>query len=58
MGSDTISKRELSSDVLLQADIVVTDSRLQSKERGEIYQASKDGFSVVAPIKIIVPSST
>ena len=46
MGSDTISKRELSSDVLLQADIVVTDSRLQSKERGEIYQASKDGFSV------------
>ena len=46
MGSDTISKRELSSDVLLQADIVVTDSRSQSKERGEIYQASKDGFSV------------
>ena len=46
MGSDTISKRELSSDVLLQADIVVTDSRSQSKERGEIYQGSKDGFSV------------
>ena len=46
MGSDTIAKRELSSDVLLQADIVVTDSRSQSKERGEIYQASKDGFSV------------
>tara|TARA_Y100000588_G_C14128440_1_gene870440 strand:- start:280 stop:1212 length:933 start_codon:yes stop_codon:yes gene_type:complete len=46
MGSDTISKRELSSDVLLQADIVVTDSRSQSKKRGEIYQASKDGFSV------------
>ena len=46
MGSDTVSKRELSSDVLLQADIVVTDSRSQSKERGEIYQASKDGFSV------------
>ena len=46
MGSDTIDKRELSSDVLLQADIVVTDSRSQSKERGEIYQASKDGFSV------------
>tara|TARA_B100000579_G_scaffold97357_2_gene77221 strand:+ start:490 stop:1422 length:933 start_codon:yes stop_codon:yes gene_type:complete len=46
MGSDTVAKRELSSDVLLQADIVVTDSRSQSKERGEIYQASKDGFSV------------
>ena len=46
MGSDTIAKRELSSDVLLQADIVVTDSRSQSKKRGEIYQASKDGFSV------------
>ena len=46
MGSDTIAKRELSSDVLLQANIVVTDSRSQSKERGEIYQASKDGFSV------------
>jgi ornithine cyclodeaminase len=46
MGSDTVSKRELSSNVLLQADMVVTDSRAQSKERGEIYQASKDGFSI------------
>ena len=46
MGSDTVSKRELSSSILLQADMVVTDSRAQSKERGEIYQASKDGFSV------------
>ena len=45
IGSDTIAKRELSSSVLFKADIVVTDSESQSKERGEIYQASKEGFS-------------
>ena len=45
IGSDTTVKRELSSSVLLQADAVITDSKSQSRERGEIYQASKDGFS-------------
>ncbi len=44
IGSDTTSKRELSSKVLFQADMVITDSKSQCKERGEIYQASKDGF--------------
>ncbi len=44
IGSDTTVKRELSSDVLIKADTVVTDSRSQSKKRGEIYQALKDGF--------------
>ena len=44
IGSDTTSKRELSSSVLLQADVVITDSKSQCRERGEIYHASKDGF--------------
>ena len=44
IGSDTTSKRELSSKLLFQADVVITDSKSQCKERGEIYQASKDGF--------------
>lgn len=44
IGSDTTTKRELSSSVLFKADTVVTDSKSQSTERGEIYQASKDGF--------------
>ena len=44
IGSDTTSKRELSSKLLFQADVVITDSKSQCKARGEIYQASKDGF--------------
>ena len=46
IGSDTVSKRELSSDVMLQADMIVTDSKDQSRIRGEIYQVLKDGNSL------------
>ena len=46
IGSDTVNKRELSSDVMLQADLIVADSKAQSQMRGEIYQALKDGNSL------------
>lgn len=39
VGSDTIDKQEVESDVLASADIVVADSIEQCKERGEIFQA-------------------
>ena len=38
--------------MLFQADVVITDSKSQSKERGEIYQASKDGFLISTAIEL------
>ncbi len=43
VGADTEYKQELASKLLAKADIVVSDSISQSKNRGEIYQAVKDG---------------
>lgn len=43
VGSDTKDKQELSSNVLKKADIVISDSIPQSKSRGEIYKAVRDG---------------
>ncbi len=43
VGSDTSDKQELGSEVLQKADIVIADSISQSKSRGEIYRAVKDG---------------
>ena len=43
IGSDTPEKQELESAILQRADIVVADSIPQSKSRGEIYRATKDG---------------
>ena len=43
MGSDTSDKQELVGEVLANADIVISDSIPQSKSRGEIYQATKQG---------------
>lgn len=43
VGSDTSDKQELSSSLLAKADIVIADSIPQSKSRGEIYRAIKDG---------------
>ncbi|WP_109852287.1 NAD(P)-binding domain-containing protein [Aquimarina sp. AU58] len=43
VGSDTSDKQELDSEVLQKADIVIADSIPQSKSRGEIYRAIKDG---------------
>lgn len=43
IGSDTPEKQELESTILQIADIVIADSIPQSKSRGEIYRASKDG---------------
>lgn len=43
IGSDTHNKQELASEILAKADIVIADSLPQSKSRGEIYRAIKDG---------------
>ena len=52
MGSDTLTKQELASSILSQADIVVADSRSQCEHRGEIHQAIKDGFSMKEVVEI------
>ncbi len=44
VGSDTRDKQELESGILQMADFVVADSIPQSKSRGEIFQAVKNGF--------------
>ena len=43
MGSDASDKQELHSDILVKADIIISDSIPQSKSRGEVYQARKAG---------------
>ena len=43
VGSDTEHKQELESKLLKKADIVIADSIPQSKSRGEVYRAVKDG---------------
>ncbi|MFX1511866.1 MAG: ornithine cyclodeaminase family protein, partial [Promethearchaeota archaeon] len=42
MGSDTPEKQELDSEILKNADRVITDSIVQSETRGECYQAMKN----------------
>lgn len=44
VGSDTAKKQELASELLAKADLVIADSIAQSKSRGEIYRATKDGI--------------
>ena len=44
VGSDTEHKQELESEILKKASIVIADSIPQSKSRGEIYRAVKDGI--------------
>ncbi len=44
VGSDTAEKQELQSDLVAKADLVIADSIAQSKSRGEIYRAAKDGL--------------
>jgi len=39
MGSDTTEKQELHPDILICADLVVSDAIAQAKTRGEIFQA-------------------
>ena len=51
VGSDTPEKQELESAILQKADIVVADSIPQSKSRGEIFRATKDGL--LAPEKVV-----
>ena len=51
VGSDTKDKQELESAILQKADLVVADSIPQSKSRGEIYRAVKDG--VISESRIV-----
>ncbi len=51
IGSDTHTKQELASEILANADLVIADSIPQSKSRGEIYRAVKDG--VLAEDKVV-----
>lgn len=43
MGSDTPEKNELSPDIFKQADLIVADSLIQCRERGELHHALKAG---------------
>lgn len=43
VGSDTSDKQELESELLKKADLVVVDSISQSKSRGEVFKAVKNG---------------
>ena len=53
MGSDTLSKQELDSSILLEADLVVADSKSQCEIRGEIHQAIKsDRFSLDTVVEL------
>lgn len=52
MGSDTLTKQELDSSIIFQADLVVADSRSQCEERGEIHQTMKNGFSMDDVVEI------
>jgi len=53
MGSDTLSKQELDSSILLEADLVVADSKSQCEIRGEIHQAIKsDRFSMDTVVEL------
>ncbi|CAL2095303.1 hypothetical protein [Tenacibaculum sp. 190524A02b] len=51
IGSDTENKRELEGEILKNADLIISDSIFQSKTRGEIFRAIKDG--VILPENII-----
>ncbi len=42
VGSDTSEKQELSAEILMKADLVISDSISQSKTRGEVFQARKN----------------
>ena len=53
MGSDTLSKQELNSSILLEADLVVADSKSQCEIRGEIHQAIKlNRFSMETVVEL------
>lgn len=43
VGSDTATKQELDSEILIKADIVIADSIPQSQSRGEIFRAVQNG---------------
>lgn len=52
MGSDTLTKQELDASIVMDANMVVADSRSQCEERGEIYQAIKSGFKMDKVVEI------
>ena len=52
MGSDTVQKQELDPNILLKADVVISDSRSQSTDRGEIHHALKDGLDMNSVVEL------
>ena len=50
VGSDTSTKQELDGKILEKADLVISDSIPQSKSRGEVYQARKNGVLIDSEI--------
>jgi len=52
MGSDTVQKQELDPSTLLKADVVISDSRSQSTDRGEIHHALKDGLDMNSVVEL------
>lgn len=46
MGSDTSHKQELEAGLLARAELLVVDSREQSRSRGEVHQARQAGVTV------------
>lgn len=43
VGADTPEKQELQSQTMAKADLIIADSISQSKSRGEIFRANRDG---------------
>ena len=52
MGSDTVQKQELDPNILLKADLIISDSRSQSTDRGEIHHALKDGLVMNSVVEL------
>ena len=52
MGSDTVQKQELDPSTLLKADVVISDSRSQSTDRGEIHHALKVGLDMNSVVEL------
>ena len=52
MGSDTVQKQELHSNILYKADLVISDSRSQSADRGEIHHALKDNLDMNSVVEL------
>jgi len=58
MGADTADKQELDAEILQRADIIVADSIVQCRERGEISHANKLINSKIIELGHIIANKT